>query len=68
MKKLIGVLVLGLMLSMAVHADQFDDALEVYSKGSYKQAYKSFLLLAKQGDVRAQESLGDMYRKGIGVP
>lgn len=67
MKKLIGVLVLGLMLSMAVHADQFDDALEVYSKGNYQQAYQLFLPIAQKGNADSQYWVGLMYESGQGV-
>lgn len=39
-----------------------------YKNGDYATAYKEYLQLAEQGDVRAQLSLGLMYQTGKGVP
>lgn len=39
-----------------------------YKNGDYATAYKEYLRLAEQGDVRAQLSLGLMYQTGKGVP
>jgi len=45
-----------------------EEAREAYNKGDYKTAYRIFKPHAEQGDVDAQFSLGEMSKKGQGVP
>lgn len=41
---------------------------EAFQHGDYEKARKNWELLAERGDVFAQWQLGNMYRKGQGVP
>lgn len=67
MKVIIAILGYVLMLSMAVHANQLDDAEEVYVKGNYQRAYQLFLPITKRGSSDAQHIIGLMYESGHGV-
>jgi hypothetical protein len=49
-------------------SDDFDNALAAYKSGDYAVAHRKFIVLADQGDTRAQVDLGIMYSKGEGVP
>ncbi len=49
-------------------ADALSDAKSAYAAGDYVQAEKLYKPLAKQGNVKAQLSLGMMYDLGLGVP
>jgi TPR repeat protein len=60
-----GVLVLG--MSGPVVAG-FEEGAAAYKRGDYKTAYEELLPLAQAGDADAQEMLGFLYRKGLGVP
>ena len=51
-----------------VFADDLQDGLDAYDRKDYKTAYKLFLPFAEQGHASAQKNLGNMYRKGEGVP
>ena len=39
-----------------------------YQRGDYATAIRELRLLSKQGNAKAQFSLGAMYDKGLGVP
>ena len=54
--------------SSVVFGDDFLDGLDAANKGDFKTAYKLSAPLAEQGDARAQELLGFMYKRGDGVP
>jgi len=45
-----------------------EEARDAYNKGDYKTAYRIFKTHAERGDVDAQFSLGEMSKKGQGVP
>ncbi|MEJ2795706.1 tetratricopeptide repeat protein [Iodobacter sp. LRB] len=45
----------------------FDEGLMAHEAGNYKQAFESFMPLAKQGDAQAQFNIGVMYDEGQGV-
>jgi len=45
-----------------------EEARDAYNKGDYKTAYRIFKPHAERGDVVAQFSLGEMSKKGQGVP
>ncbi len=49
-------------------AADFEAGLAAYNRGDYAAAYREFLPLAEQGHADAQYFLGDMYRRGRGVP
>ena len=46
----------------------FNRGLTAYNKGDYATALKEWKILAEQGHPRAQYNLGQMYRRGDGVP
>ncbi len=46
----------------------FKAGVEAYERGDYATALTEFRPLAQQGDADAQFYLGQMYRKGQGVP
>ena len=54
--------------SSVVFGDDFEDGWDAYQRQDYKTAHRLFLPLAEQGDAHAQYNLGQMYRKGLGVP
>ena len=54
--------------SSVVFGGDFQDGLDAYDRKDYKTAYKLWLPLAEQGNATAQNNLGLMYRKGLGVP
>ena len=64
---ILALLVSGGAAGLAV-AGPFEDATVAQQKGDNATALRLFRLLAEQGDARAQEYLGYMYRKGLGVP
>ncbi len=45
-----------------------DEALAAYQRGDYATALREWRPLAKQGNAKAQQYLGFMYKKGLGVP
>ncbi len=45
-----------------------DEGVAAYKRGDYATALHEFRRLAEQGDAKAQFMLGNMYRKGLGVP
>ena len=49
-------------------AADFDKGLEAHNLDNYKAALAEFTPLAEQGNVKAQEILGDYYNFGLGVP
>ena len=66
----IGALSMAVLLTgMAseVRAD-FEAALTAYRLGDHSKAFTLFEDLASTGHVKAQHMLGEMYRKGQGVP
>jgi len=62
----IGVLMLSEMIASA-SAGAFEDALDAFNAADYAQAYAIWWRLAKEGDAKAQASLGFMYYSGKGV-
>ena len=47
--------------------DDYQDAVNAYSRGDYKISYQLMLPLAEKGFAQAQYNLGVMYEKGNGV-
>jgi len=61
--------VVGALLFSAGSAwADYADGWAAFQRGDYATALREWLPLAEQGDVSAQYFLGDMYRKGLGVP
>lgn len=58
---------LSFILFTPVAAENFKKGMDAYSAGDYATALQELRPLAEQGDVEAQFSLGQMYRKGKGV-
>ena len=56
------------LFSGSVYGDNFQDGLDAYQINDYQKAARLWLPLAEQGDAIAQSNLGNMYRKGQGVP
>ncbi len=55
-------------LASQVMAGSLSDAERAYSAGDYEKSAKLYLPLAKQGNAKAQLSLGVIYYLGQGVP
>ena len=67
MKNILPSLSIMLLLSLQPLYAGFKEGEIAYKKGDYRTALNEFIPLAKQGDGRAQNSLGDMYGAGKGV-
>ena len=67
---LIGLAVGSLIICIAhvAGAGPIDEGQAAYDRGDYSTALKIWRPLAEQGDARAQFDLGEMYRRGRGVP
>jgi TPR repeat protein len=51
----------------AVMAGPWEDGMAAYNRGDYVPAIRLFRPLAEQGNAKAQNLLGVMYRRGQGV-
>ena len=49
------------------HAGPWEDGMVAYNRGDYLPAIRLFRPLAEQGNPKAQNQIGLMYRKGEGV-
>ena len=69
MQNAVTAMIVALTLAFAapVAAQDYDVGLEAYQRGDYAAALHEIRPLAEQGDARAQNSLGVMYRLGQGV-
>ena len=68
MKKLITVLLTAMLfIASSAYAGKFEDGMNAFTKGNFKQAIALFKPLALQGDDKAQFNLGFMYSNGQGV-
>ena len=69
MRKLIGLLIVGALLSIGqvASAGPLEDGLAAAKRGDHATALKLFRPLAEQGDVVAQSMLGSFYWSGVGV-
>lgn len=65
-----GFLALAIMLALAVPANSepFEDGKAAYERGDYATALRLLRPLAALRHADAQHNLGNMYRKGEGVP
>jgi TPR repeat protein len=57
-----------LMGTVAAVAGPWEDGMAAYNRGDYVPAIRVFRTLAEQGNAKAQNVLGVMFRKGEGVP
>ena len=65
---IIPVLLLSVLLGAPSYSGDFSKGLTAAQNGDYATALKEWKPLAEQGDALAQYNLGQMYRKGDGVP
>ena len=56
------------MGTVAAFAGPWEDGMAAYNRGDYMPAIRLFRPLAEQGNAKAQNVLGVMFRKGEGVP
>jgi TPR repeat protein len=52
----------------AAFAGPWENGMAAYNRGDYVPAMRVFRALAEQGNAKAQNVLGVMFRKGEGVP
>jgi TPR repeat protein len=65
----IGAVVTAHLLgTLAAFAGPWEDGMAAYNRGDYVPAIRVFRALAEQGNAKAQNVLGVMFRKGEGVP
>jgi TPR repeat protein len=57
-----------LLSTSTAFAGPWEDGMAAYSRGDYVPAIRVFRTLAEQGNAKAQNVLGVMFRKGEGVP
>jgi hypothetical protein len=57
-----------LMGAFAAFAGPWEDGMAAYNRGDYMPAIRLFRPLAEQGNAKAQNILGVMFRRGEGVP
>jgi TPR repeat protein len=62
------VLIAQLLGTPTVFAGPWEDGMTAYNRGDYVPAIRVFRALAEQGNAKAQNVLGVMFRKGEGVP
>jgi TPR repeat protein len=67
MRRLILIVLVGLLGALPARAGDFEDGLEAYDAGNYAAAFASWWPLAQRGDAKAQASLGFLYYSGKGV-
>lgn len=60
------VMVLVLVTQLA-RADDFAAGSEAFARGDYEAAFARWIVLASQGDSRAQHKLAQMFARGLGV-
>ncbi len=67
---LIAALCAGFTLGLTACTDEaaFNAGVAAYKRGNYATAIRELRPLAEQGHAKAQYNLGQMYRKGQGVP
>jgi TPR repeat protein len=68
-KRIIGAVVTAQLLgASAAFGGPWEDGMAAYNRGDYVPAMRVFRTLAEQGNARAQNVLGVIFRKGQGVP
>jgi TPR repeat protein len=56
------------LIAFAAAAGPWEDGMAAYNRGDYMPAIRLFRPLAEQGNAKAQNVLGVMFRRGEGVP
>jgi hypothetical protein len=69
-RNIVGGVILAAQLAgtFAAVAGPWEDGMTAYNRGDYVPAIRMFRTLAEQGNAKAQNVLGVMFRKGEGVP
>jgi hypothetical protein len=69
-KRIIGgsAVVAAQLIAFAAAAGPWEDGMAAYNRGDYMPAIRLFRPLAEQGNAKAQNVLGVMFRRGEGVP
>ena len=65
--KYVVVLVASFWIVSGAQAGPFEDAINAYKRGDYRDAYKRWHALAEQGHAASQYNIGVLYREGITV-
>ena len=68
MRRILFAVFLVVSCAAVAAADSIEEAESAYDRGDYTRAAQLFRPLAEQGNARAQNNLGVMYRDGRGVP
>lgn len=61
------IIAVALSISCPALAGPWEDGVAAYQRGDYQSALKLWLPLATEGDARAENNLGVLYEKGLGV-
>ena len=61
------VLILAFVFSKFDSSSDINSAMQAFEHGDYNLAYKEFLALAKTGNQIAQNNVGFLYSKGLGI-
>jgi len=67
MKKFLFLPFFLLTFSSSVALADFGEGMSAYQRGDYAGAFAAWLPLAEKGDVRSQNNIGILYRRGMGV-
>jgi Domain of unknown function (DUF4893)/Sel1 repeat len=67
LKRVIVACAFGLMAANSAVAGPWEDGVAAYQRGEYATALKLWQPLAESGDPRAENNLGVLYEKGLGV-
>src|ERR1700710_728344 len=63
-----GAIMAAQLMAFGAFAGPWEDGMAAYNRGDYMPAIRVFRTLAEQGNAKAQNVLGVMFRKGEGVP
>jgi TPR repeat protein len=63
-----GAIMAAQLVAFGAFAGPWEDGMAAYNRGDYMPAIRLFRPLAEQGNRKAQNVLGVMFRRGEGVP
>ena len=63
-----GAIMAAQLIAFGAFAGPWEDGMAAYNRGDYMPAIRLFRPLAVQGNPKAQNVLGVMFRRGEGVP
>lgn len=67
LKRVVASVAVAVMLVGAALAGPWEDGVAPYRRGDYATALRVWQPLAERGDPRAENNLGVLYEKGLGV-